>query len=156
MTQLRIHLVGRDVADTMSCRMGVGKACYLCRGIKTIRIAESSDMDSWEALLRPRASFGKDLSFKKKMKWRMFLTPIPTDRYEVVGDHEPWRVMVWKRRSFGETDKMVIFREKCLLKRLLTFFNKDVFLGKSFKETSYKGRFMGKVLKTFFLFLIKI
>ena len=51
MAQLRIHLVWRDVADTMSYRMGVGKACYLCRGYKTIRIAESSDMDSWEALL---------------------------------------------------------------------------------------------------------
>ena len=50
MAQLRIHLVWRDVADTMSYRMGVGKACYSVEG-KTIRIAESSDMDSWEAVL---------------------------------------------------------------------------------------------------------
>ena len=30
--QLRIHLVWRDVADTMSYRMDGGKVCYLCRG----------------------------------------------------------------------------------------------------------------------------
>jgi hypothetical protein len=67
---LRIHLVWRDVADTMSCRMDVGlKACYLCRVFKTIRIAESSDMDNWETVLRPCASFflkKKTLSFKEK------------------------------------------------------------------------------------------
>ena len=65
------------------------KACYLCRVFKTIRIAESSDMDNWETVLRPCASFKKVLSFfffkKRKMKWRLFPTPIPTDRYEVVG-----------------------------------------------------------------------
>ena len=33
------------------------KACYLCRVFKTIRIAESSDMDNWETVLRPCASF---------------------------------------------------------------------------------------------------
>jgi len=35
--------------------------------------------------------FVKFLSFKKKIKWRMFYTPIPKDRYAVVGgkfDHE--------------------------------------------------------------------
>ena len=49
---LRIHLVWRDVADTMSCRMDVGqKRATSAEGYKTIRIAESSDMDSWEALL---------------------------------------------------------------------------------------------------------
>ena len=31
---------------------------------KTIRIAESSDMDSWEAVLGLCASFGKDLRFE--------------------------------------------------------------------------------------------
>ena len=93
--------------------------------VKTIRIAESSDMDSWEAVLRPCASFWKTLSFKKKMKWRMFLTPIPTDRYEVDGGSGPWRAMVGKRRSFGETEKMVIlFKDS--YKILLTFFNKDI------------------------------
>jgi len=30
--------------------------------------------------------FVKFLSFKKKIKWRMFYTTIPKDRYEVVGD----------------------------------------------------------------------
>ena len=30
-TQIRIHLVWRDVADTMSCRMDGEKAYYLCR-----------------------------------------------------------------------------------------------------------------------------
>ena len=61
------------------------KACYLCRVFKTIRIAESSDMDNWETVLRPCASFKKGFEFLKKMEWRMFPTPIPTDRYEVVG-----------------------------------------------------------------------
>ena len=31
---LRIQPVWRDVADTMSCRMDVGKVCYLCRGLQ--------------------------------------------------------------------------------------------------------------------------
>ena len=63
------------------------KACYLCRVFKTIRIAESSDMDNWETVLRPCASFKKGFEFflKRKMKWRLFPTPIPMDRYEVVG-----------------------------------------------------------------------
>ena len=55
----------------------------------------------------------------------MFHTPIPTDRYEVVGGHEPWRVMVRKRRSFGETNKMGHYI-KSSYKILLTFFNKDI------------------------------
>ena len=47
---------------------------------KTIRIAESSDMDSWEAVLRPCAKFckdvqvlGKDLSFEREKEVEMLL-----------------------------------------------------------------------------------
>ena len=65
--------------------------------VKPIRIAESSDMDSWEAVLRLCASFIKELSFKRKMKWRMFYTPIPTDRYEVVGDK--WTMTGYGRKK---------------------------------------------------------
>ena len=36
---------------------------------KTIRIAESSDMDSWEAVLDHVQVFGKAFKFKKKLKW---------------------------------------------------------------------------------------
>ena len=57
MAQLRIHLVWRDVADTMSYRMDGGKRATSAEG-KNIRIDESLDMDSWEAVLRPCA---KDL-----------------------------------------------------------------------------------------------
>ena len=35
---------------------------------KTIRIAESSDMDSWEAVLRPCASFDKSVEFGKEVE----------------------------------------------------------------------------------------
>ena len=56
MAQLRIHLVWRDVADTMSYRVGVGKKRATSAEGKTIRIAESSDMDNWETVLRPCAS----------------------------------------------------------------------------------------------------
>ena len=62
------------------------KSVLPLQSVKTIRIAESSDMDNWETVLRPCASFKKALSFfKRKMEWRMFPTPIPADRYEVVG-----------------------------------------------------------------------
>ena len=56
---------------------------------KTIRIAESSVMDRWKALLQPMCKFYKVLSFKKKMKWDVFYATIPTDRYEVVKDERP-------------------------------------------------------------------
>ena len=35
---------------------------------KTIRIAESSDMDSWKAVLRPCASFDKSVEFGKEVE----------------------------------------------------------------------------------------
>ena len=47
---------------------------------KTIRIAESSVMDSWKALLRPMC---KVLRFEKKME--MFYATMPKGRHEVVG-----------------------------------------------------------------------
>ena len=46
-----------------------GKSVLPLQSVKTIRIAESSDMDSWEAVLRLCASFTKFPSFKKKRKW---------------------------------------------------------------------------------------
>ena len=58
-----------------------------------------------------------------------------------------------KRRSFGEINKMVIFRENIFKKGLLTFFNKHLFLGKRFKrDFSYKDRFMGKRSKSLLSF----
>ena len=49
---------------------------------KTIRIAESSDMDSWEALLDHVQKFCKDVQVlekfkKKKQKWRCGYPTIP-------------------------------------------------------------------------------
>ena len=67
---------------------------------KTIRIAESSDMDSWKELLWPCASFKKIWVLKEKMKWEMFLTPIPTDRYEVVGWKWSMMDLGWKKEEF--------------------------------------------------------
>ena len=49
---------------------------------KTIRIAESSDMDSCEELLRPCASF-TSLRFEKKME--MLYATIPRGWYEIAG-----------------------------------------------------------------------
>ena len=41
---------------------------------KTIRIAESSDMDSWNELLGPMCKFlGKDLSFEREKEVEMLL-----------------------------------------------------------------------------------
>ena len=59
-----------------------------------------------------------------------------------------------KRRSFGEINKMVIFREKCFLKKgLLTFFNKHLFLGKHFlKRFLTKTDLWERDLKAFFSF----
>ena len=50
------------------------KRATSAEGNKTIRIAESSDMDSWEAVLRPCARFYKTLSFEKKIKWKKLHT----------------------------------------------------------------------------------
>ena len=44
------------------------KRATSAEGNKTIRIAESSDMDSWEAVLGPCASFGNVLRFERKME----------------------------------------------------------------------------------------
>ena len=64
---LRIHLYG----ETWRTRWAAGwmwdKSVLPLQRIKTIRIAESSDMDSWETLLWPCASFGK--AFKSKRNW---------------------------------------------------------------------------------------
>ena len=52
---------------------------------KTIRIAESSDMDSWNELLGLMCKFYKVLSFGKKMNRRMFYATIPRRWYEFAG-----------------------------------------------------------------------
>ena len=54
------------------------------------------------------------------MKWRMFHTPIPTDWYEVAGGKWTMTGYGRKRRSFGETDKMVISL-KVVIKLFLPF-----------------------------------
>ena len=47
--------------------------------------------------------------------------------------------MVRKMRSFGETDKMVIFRENVLKRDFLSFFDKDIFREKVLKRFPTKG-----------------
>jgi hypothetical protein len=47
---------------------------------------------------------------------------------------------------------MVIFRENIYKRDFLPFSTKMYFREKVLKETSYKDRFMGKVLKAFFFF----
>ena len=42
---------------------GCGKSVLPMQRVKTIRIAESSDMDNWETVLRPCASFKKGFEF---------------------------------------------------------------------------------------------
>ena len=75
---------------------------------KTIRIAESSDMDSWKAVLRPCASFEKGVEFWKEVGWKGYFVPVPMSWYEVVMG---LGTMIWDmvgyRRSFGETAKMM-------------------------------------------------
>ena len=51
---------------------------------------------------------------------------------------------------------MVIFRENVYKRDFLPFSTKMYLREKVLKETSYKDRFMGKVLKAFFSFSIKI
>ena len=60
-----------------------------------------------------------------------------------------------KRRSFGEINKMVIFRENRFLKKkgLLTIFNKHLFRGKRFKrDFLQKTDLWEKDLKAYFSF----
>ena len=83
MTQLRIHLVWRDVEDTMSYRMDMGKGATSAEG-KTIRIAESSDMDSWEALLDQVQSFAKLCKFWKSLSKRNKCGDDVTQLYQMV------------------------------------------------------------------------
>ena len=61
-----------------------------------------------------------------------------------------------KRRSFGEINQMVIFRENVYKRDFLPISTEMYFWEKVLNETSYKNRFMGKVLKPSFLFSIKI
>ena len=56
---------------------GCGKSVLPLQREKTIRIAESSDMDSWNELLGLMCKFYKVLSFGKKMNRRMFYATIP-------------------------------------------------------------------------------
>ena len=128
---------------------------------KTIRIAESSDMDSWEAVLGHVQSFakmckflGKDLSFEREKG-----SGDVTQLYQMVW-YELWRYLdhdeTWsgKRRSFGEINKMVIFREKCFFKKRTSYlFQQTSTFGKNvLKEISYKDLFMGKRSKSLLFF----
>ena len=75
---------------------------------KTIRIAESSDMDSWEELLRPCAKFCKLWTVLRKLMWRGCFIPVPN---ELVRGCDGVGTMIWDmvgyRRSFGEIAKMM-------------------------------------------------
>ena len=81
---------------------------------KTIRIAESSDMDSWEELLRPCASF------TKFWVWKEIEVKI------VLGNYTEGVVWCcWKiSDQDGAVDKTVIFEEKVLKENSYLFFNK--------------------------------
>ena len=61
-----------------------------------------------------------------------------------------------KRRSFGKIKPGDDFGEKVYKGDFLPFSTKMYLRGKVLKETSYKNRFMGKVLKAFFSFSIEI
>ena len=98
MIQFRIHLVWRDVADTMRFRM-VWVKCATSAECKTIRIAGSSDIDSWKAVL---GSMCKSFHFPKM---EMLLMP-----YQRVG--------MWRNEGEGFTtggDPIGgVFEENCL------------------------------------------
>ena len=67
---------------------------------KTIRIAESSDMDSWEAVLGHVQVLEKIGDLKEKMKWMMFYATMPTGRHELMEMNGPWWDMVGKKEEF--------------------------------------------------------
>ena len=73
---------------------------------KTIRIAESSDMDSWEAVLGHVQSFAKMYKFWKSLSKRNKSGDVVTQLYQMEW-YELWRWLdhdeIWsgKRRSFG-------------------------------------------------------
>jgi len=52
--------------------------------------------------------------------------------------------MVEKVQRFGEIPKMVRFMGKHFIKRLLTFFSKDILSGKSFKGDFLQRQIYGK------------
>ena len=61
---------------------------------KTIRIAESSDMDSWEELLRPCAKFCKLWIVLRKLTWKG-LFPTCTNELVRGGDGFGTVIEVW-------------------------------------------------------------
>jgi hypothetical protein len=85
---------------------------------KTIRIAESSDMDSWKAVLRPCASFEKGVEF-----WKGYFVPVPMSWFEVA--------------TGLESGQEVVFRGKSFKRDFLPFSKEGVFFGKRFKKISY-------------------
>ena len=56
---------------------------------KTIRIAESSDMDSWEAVLDHVQVLEKIGDLKEKMKWMMFYATMPMGWHELLEINGP-------------------------------------------------------------------
>ena len=67
---------------------------------KTIRIAESSDMDSWKAVLRPCASFEKGVEFWKEVGWKGYFVPVPMSWFEVATGLESGQEVVFRGKSF--------------------------------------------------------
>ena len=166
-----------------------GKRATSAEG-RTIRIAESSDMDSWEAIPWPMCKFCKVLKFENKMEmcgicnstdglvwgcWRMIdhdglwsgseeFCDLKVENVLCNYANGPaWGCWGWvtmkgygrKRRSFGEINQMVIFRENVYKRDFLPFSTKMYFLEKVLKENSYKDRFMGKSSKSLLSFFNK-
>ena len=77
---------------------------------KTIRIAESSDMDSWEELLRPCAKFWKLWNVLRKLTWKGLF---PTGTNELVRGGDGFETVdrVWLDTGgvSEETTKVVFF-----------------------------------------------
>ena len=57
------------MADTMSDRMGVGKACYLCR-VQNYSNSRVLGYGQLEGCPKTMCKFYKMLSFERKMKWK--------------------------------------------------------------------------------------
>ena len=78
---------------------------------KTIRIAESTDVDSWKAVLRPCASFEKGVEF-----WKGYFVPVPMSWFEVATGLESGQEVVFRGKSFKRDflpfEKKVYFRKK--------------------------------------------
>ena len=75
---------------------GCGKSVLPLQRVKTIRIAESSDMDSWKELLWPCASFGNVLRFERKMEMLFMCNYTDESVWGCWKRGGPWGAMIEK------------------------------------------------------------